>query len=253
MILLIGGTADGRKLAEFLAARGYAVTVSVTTALGARLLRDAKVKAVQEKFTAKSLGRFLQVNGIEALVDASHPFAAEISRLAQDVCELAGVPYLRYERPRARLPRHPLINLVDSWEEAANAAGETPGAVFLTVGVKPLARLYRAGLMRSKKVVARVLPEESSIAACKKFGVDEIVAFRGVASKELNMALFKQFTVGTVITKDSGETGGTETKIQAALAMNLPVIVLKRPRLNYQCKVMTFAEVEQFLKERDLS
>ncbi len=253
MILVIGGTSDGRRLAEYLTGRERRVVVSVTGTLGAGFLQGLGVDIVQGRFSRDTLKQLLASKKIKLVVDASHPFAVEVSRLAQAVCKETGIIYLRYERRASELPEHPLVIPVATWDQASRAACARPGTAFLTVGVKPLPRLYRAGLMEQKRVVARVLPLESSLQACKKYRVAEVVAFCGVAGKELNLALYRHFQTGVVLTKDSGAAGGTGSKIDAALALNLPVIIIKRPAIRYQHQADTFDEVEQFIKECGLS
>lgn len=247
MILVIGGTADGRQLADYLNRQGFRVKVSVTTVLGASLLQRAKLEVVQQKFTADSFQEFLLTHAVQAVVDASHPFAVEISSLAVTVCAELAVPCVRYERPRVQLPAHPLVHQAVDWQQAAQLAMKLPGKVFLAVGVKPLTLLYQAGLMAKKSVIARVLPEEESIAQCKRLGVEDIVALRGVASRQLNRELFKQYQADVIMTKDSGTAGGTEAKVQAALDLGVPIIVVNRPVLDYQHQAVNFAEVKKYL------
>ncbi|WP_366924621.1 precorrin-6A reductase [Metallumcola ferriviriculae] len=253
MILVIGGTADSRQLAAYLSGMGAKVTLSVATPLGARVFQEkTAIELVQQIFTEETLPRFISEKNITAVVDASHPFAIQVSQLAQRVCGDLGLPYLRFERPELGFPEHPLLLPVDNWQQAAATARQQAGTVFLAVGVKPLPILHEAGLMNRKPVVARVLPEENSIALCKQYDIAEIVALRGVAAKELNCALFRQYDIGVVITKDSGSTGGTPVKVEAALSMSLPIVVVRRPRVDYIRKVTSHQGVSKFLKGRGL-
>ncbi len=250
MILVIGGTSEGRQLAEYLARKNYRVMVSVTTDLGEDLLQNTGVEIIRRRFTADDLTQLLVDRQIQAVVDASHPFAVEISRLAMAVCEASGVVYLRYERKGAELPNHPLVVPVDTWEEAAAYLCAGPyETVFSSVGVKPLPILARAGLMTKKRVVARVLPLESSIRTCKELGVAEIVAFCGTADRALNIAMFRHYRAGTLLTKDSGRAGGVDAKIEAALALNIPVVVVNKPAIPYRLQATTLAEMEILFQE----
>lgn len=248
MILIIGGTSEGRQLAQYLSERGYKVVVSVTTPLGAQRLRHLLVETVMERFSEMSLLAFIRSRRITAVVDASHPFAEEISRLATGVCEATQVTYIRFDRPSLKLPQHSLVQEVTTWESAAAAACRLSGTAFLTVGVKPLVKLSDAGLMKKKRVIARVLPEEDSIKTCKQLGINEIVALAGVASEELNKALFRQFDAGMIMTKDSGESGGTTLKIKAALALNLPVVIVSRPKMTNKNQTTSFKDVIALIK-----
>ncbi len=98
-ILLLGGTGESRWISRMLLDRGCEVIGSVTTP-SARSLFAQQVKEVfVGKFTDASLKEFLKNKGVVKIVDATHPFAVEISTLAMKISREEEIPYLRYERP----------------------------------------------------------------------------------------------------------------------------------------------------------
>ena len=76
----------------------------------------------------------------------------------------------------------------------------------------------------------------------------EIVALQGPFSEELNIALYRQYGADVVVTKNSGEIGGTDTKLTAARKLGLPVVMIDRPKLDYDVIAYTFEEVLDFVK-----
>ena len=77
-----------------------------------------------------------------------------------------------------------------------------------------------------------------------------IIALQGPFSTELNIALYKQYRADVIVTKNSGEIGGTDTKLEAAMALGLPVVMVDRPRIEYDKVVYTFDEVLRFVAEK---
>jgi precorrin-6A/cobalt-precorrin-6A reductase len=71
---------------------------------------------------------------------------------------------------------------------------------------------------------------------------------QGPFSHELNVELYKKYDANIIITKNSGSIGGTDTKITAAMALDLPIIVIDRPKLEYKFLATSFDEVLSFVK-----
>jgi len=249
VILVLAGTADAREVIGSLRAAGYRVAASTVTGYGARLARAAGAARVHEgPMAGKDLIGYINEEGIRAVVDATHPFATTITAAARQVCRDLSLPYFRYRRPEVQLPAHPEVLLAASYEEAAllAARGEV---IFLTTGSRHLERFTTAPALAGKRIVARVLPEETSLVRCRALGLlpGDIVAIQGPCSYELNQALYRQFDAAVVVTKDSGTTGGVMAKIQAALDLGLTVVVLRRPP---EPDSLTLAEIMLALSEK---
>ena len=216
-ILVLGGTGEARALAGALAAEGFAVTSSLAGVTASPLLPQGEVR-IGGFGGAEGLAQYLLQLGMALLCDATHPFAARISRNAVEAGRLAGVPVVRLERP-AWTPGPD-----DQWTEvsdlAAAAALVAPGArVFLTTGRKELAAFRARGDIA---VVARVIeppdppppPSWTLVAARPPFTFDS------------ERALLRRERIDVVVSKNAG---GRREKLDAAAALGIPVIMVRRP------------------------
>ncbi len=247
MILILAGTADGRELARDIQAEGYRVLLSAATAYGQELAGEtpARAGALDEAgFTG-----LISDEGIELVVDASHPFAANVSRTAISACELAGVPYVRFERPEVNVPENPLLYKVTSFPEAAEKAGALGDCIFLTTGSNKLELFVEAPSLRGKRLVARVLPLPDVIRKCLELGLKpaDIAAMQGPFGVEMNLAMLIHYGAEVLVSKESGGLGGTDAKITAALELGIPVVLVQRPQIPYPRVVQDWAALRDYL------
>ncbi len=233
-ILVLAGTRDGRDLVAALAAGGWQVLASAVTPYGAELLRTAAPGlAVREgRLDQATLEELLRSGPVRGLLDATHPFAVEVSRLARETAQNCGIPYLRWERPPVALPASPLVHVVSGWPEAAEKlAALGARRVFLAVGVKPLPAIIDHPALTGCRFTVRVLPVSESLEACRRLGLSpgQIVACQGPGTAKLNEALLEACGAEAFVVKESGGEGGTAEKVCAALNLNIPVVVVSRP------------------------
>lgn len=245
-IFLIAGTEDGRQLAEFLSGRGFDVTASVVSDYGRKLLETcAGVKINDKPLSRDDLERIL--SDFNCLVDASHPYAQNISTNAIDATSAAQIPYIRYERAEVALA-YDKIYPVDSYEAAAEKARELGKNIFLTTGSRNLKTFV--DLLKDCNLTVRVLPTAEVLAQCEALGLmpKQIVAMQGAFSTGLNVELFKHYCAEVIVTKNSGQIGGADTKLAAAKLLGLPVVMINRPKLAYPNISTTFDDVLKFLE-----
>ncbi|BAF59137.1 precorrin-3B methylase and precorrin-6x reductase [Pelotomaculum thermopropionicum SI] len=232
-ILVLAGTKEGRELAAVLAAAGHRVVASAATPYGGALLRETGLAVREGRLDAAGLQKLIEEEGVKGILDATHPFAGEITRLAREAARASGISYLRWERPPASLPADdPLIRRVRDWEEAAEClAALGKERVFLAVGIKPLPFFLNHPALRRCRFLVRVLPVPGSLRACIQLGLqpEQIVALQGPGTQKFNEALLEEYRAEILVTKESGETGGVGEKIAAARARKIPVIVVERP------------------------
>jgi precorrin-6A/cobalt-precorrin-6A reductase len=229
-ILLLSGTSEGPPLARALLAAGFQVRATVTREearenLFGPLLRDVLVEA--RGFTEESLTTFLAQEEADLVLDATHPFAVRITRIAHDVCLRMGVPYVRYERPDWEPP--PGTRLVNSFAEAAALLSSLGTRVLLTIGAKQLK--YFAALQSRLHLVARILPSVLSLqqALAAGFTPDRILCLRPPFSREFNRAILREHRIEVMVTKASGREGGVEEKVSAASDLGVAVVMIRRP------------------------
>jgi precorrin-6A/cobalt-precorrin-6A reductase len=245
MILVLAGTQDGRELAACLQAHGFPVIVSVVSQYGKQLAEFENLNAAAQAFDVIGLYQYFHTKGIKLVVDATHPYAVNVSRNAIEASEKAGVYYLRYERAAVSLPNYSKLYRATGFTEAADLAAELGHTVFLTTGSRQLKVFKAAPKLKTHRLVARVLPDAGVIAACIKLGFTpkDIIAMQGPFSHELNAALYIAYQAEVIVSKNSGAIGGSDTKITAAMELGLPIVVIDRPHIEYPQIAYTSDEV----------
>jgi precorrin-6A/cobalt-precorrin-6A reductase len=233
-IWLIGGTSESATLANEIASAQIPCIVSVTTDTAKSLYpsESSLLKIWVGKLDHHQISAFIQQQNIIAILDASHPYAVEISKLAIATSTEYHIPYLRYERPHYQTEDSQTIHL-DSFETLLTGDYLTQQRVMLTLGYRNLAR-FKSWQDRSTLFV-RILPSEVSLKAAfdADFTPNHIIAIRPPISPELEKALWKQWNISLVVTKASGVAGGEETKQKVASELGIKLIIIDRPQINY--------------------
>lgn len=252
MILFLAGTSDARELAIEIQGAGFPVLATVVTESAAKSLTEAGIQTQVGRLTASDITALIKEKGFQAVVDASHPFAEEASKNAQQGAQDANVPYIRYERESQRFQDDQVI-MVKDYEEAAKLAAEKRGVIMLTTGSKTLQIFTKELLgLENTRVIARMLPRVDNMEKCAELGVEQknIVAIQGPFSKELNKALYRQYGVTLMITKESGKVGSVDEKLEAALECGIETIMIARPKVDYQNVHSSFDEVIKELNKQ---
>jgi precorrin-6A/cobalt-precorrin-6A reductase len=239
-VLILGGTAEARALAGELAPRAdLAVTLSLAGRTASPVTQPVPVR-VGGFGGPEGLAEYLLSEGISALIDATHPYAATISANAAQAAAQTNTPFLALRRP-PWVPVHP-----DRWIDVADlrtalaAVGDAPRRIFVALGRNELAPLLRAPqheyLIRSVDPVdpPLALPQASYITA------------RGPFEESDERVLLEQHRIVAIIAKNSGGPA-SYGKIAAARALGLPVILLRRPELPQVPAVETVEDVIAWL------
>ncbi len=233
MILVLGGTLEGREIAGALANEGHNVLITVVSGYGAEMIPPVSpVEVLVKRLDAGELERVIHERRVRMIVDATHPYARAITETAWKAANDMGIPYIRYERPPVLTgTANNLIYRAGDYEKAAELAVGLGDTVFLTIGSKNVLPFIRAARECSKRIVARVLPDPEVLEQCLAAGLapKEIIAVQGPFSCEMNMAMFREYGADVLVTKDSGLTGGTDTKLEAAMELAIPVVMIERP------------------------
>ncbi|MEN9231805.1 MAG: cobalt-precorrin-6A reductase [Thermostichus sp. DG02_5_bins_236] len=240
-VAVLGGTSESRRLAQALNQQGIPWLATVTTAGATGLYQDLSGQVIVTRFSPESLGPFLREHGIRVVVDASHPFAQQISQLAIQVTAQLGIPYLRYERPLVELD--PWVQVVPDWRGVLTDEVLLGRQVLLLVGVKPLP-LFLPWRERCQLWV-RVLPESIPQAVQAGIPVERVIGMRLPLSFEQELQLWQQLPIQVAISKASGEAGGLRIKQAVAKTLGIPLWVIQRPPLDYPWCSEDLAEVVQ--------
>lgn len=213
----------------------------------------------------ETMAAFVTEQNIRCILDASHPFARQISQQAIAF----PIPYLRYERPaitghiRSCPPTNhtatdgrpssgsnaPRVTNVASLDELIDSDLLQHQRVLFTLGYRNLARFD--SLRQTSQLFARVLPSVDAIAAAiaAGFSPTEIIALRPPVSLAVEMALWQQWNISMVVAKASGEPGGEAIKRQAAQALDIALVLIQRPLITYPKQTDSITEAVIFCTE----
>ncbi len=189
---------------------------------------------------SEGLAQFLDREGIGRVIDATHPFAARISRNAIAACAAARVPLLALERP----PWQPGPG--DDWQEvpdleaAVQRLDRPPARVFLAIGRQHLATF--AGRPQHHYLLRLVDPPEAPLPLPRC----TVEVARGPFDADADRALLERHAITLLVAKNAGGAGA-EAKLIAARALGLPVIMVSRPPLPPRLTAATIEEAMAWL------
>ncbi len=240
MIWLIGGTSESIKIANLLALANLNVLVSTTTTYGAQLAALQNIKVIKKEMLLNDMLDVIKINKINTTIDASHPFAQNVSKNAIKACHKSNIQYIRFEREVT-----PIINGVyyNTYEQICDVLKSTNGNILFTIGSKNINQFKS---LQSERLIARVLPVNDSLELCKDAGLKahQIIAMKGRMTKDTNKAIMLEYKIKHLVTKDSGEEGGVIEKVDAANELGIKIHVLKRPSIEYP---KTFQHIEDLV------
>ncbi|WAW15101.1 precorrin-6A reductase [Peptostreptococcus equinus] len=251
MILVLGGTSDSLKICDKLNSIGINdFVLSVATDFGRELAQTHADEIINGRMDKNEMVEFIKLNEVRQIIDATHPYAVEVSMNAMEACLETDIKYIRFER-KSLLDEvmYPGEYIVDTIEEACEMVlnNKEWQNVFLATGSKNLATYVKK--LKGKNLSARVLPTSEVMKVCESLGLnaDNIIALKGPFNKDINMALLKHAKVDVVITKESGFAGGFTDKLDACIELGVPIIIIRRKMINYQKMVHDISEIEESL------
>lgn len=256
MILLLGGTSESAVVASALAQAGLTVLVSTATDEPLDVGSHPNIRRRCGRLDEQAMSDLVAREGIAAIVDAAHPYAAALHVTARAVARQTGIAYVRLARPRSNLDDGPqgAVNASQQYiaadhAQAARLAFSFGRPVLLTTGANNLLPYAQESARTGIVLVARVLNRTESLEACTQAGIDasHIIAARGPFTLEQNVQHIRQYGIGTLVTKDSGDRGGTAAKLQAARQENCHVVIIDRPALEDSQAGQVVSSVEELL------
>ena len=240
-ILVLGGTTEASRLAKALADRP---DIEATLSLAGRTEAPA-AQPIPTRVGGfggiEGLVAYLRDHRIEALVDATHPFAAQMSRHAAAAARETGTPIVAFVRPPWRREPGDDWREVATLEDAARAIGETPRRVLLTTGRLGLAHFEVAP---QHHYLIRTIDHPGDLPGLPDHA---LLLERGPFDLESERALMQRERIEVVVTKNSGGAA-THPKIVAARELGLPVVIQQPPVRPDVPEVHDVASVFAFLE-----
>lgn len=216
MILVFGGTTEGRKAAEVLEEAGNAYYYSTKT--GEQDITLHHGHRIDGAMDAEAMQAFCREHNIRLMVDAAHPFASQLHQTIAQVSEWLDIPAIRYERI------YPLRDPDITWIDDYSQVPRDIHSLLATTGVQSIAKLKpleAAGI----KVYYRILNRDSSIALAMKQGASQEQLCYFDAPQVIPIK------ADAILLKESGISGGFTEKVEAAKACGMRIITIKRPEI----------------------
>ena len=230
MILLLGGTSETAPIAEALAGRGADVLVSCCTDQAIDIGDHPRITGRHGAMDAPQMRDLLTAKDINAVVDATHPYAVLVTETAAALCSDMCIPYYRFDRPVTILGSRRVHALRDH-QQAAVTACNMGKNILLTTGSRNLEPYVAEANSRGCNLFVRVLSCGESLEQCRTHGIpdENVIAARGPFSVEDNESVIRGQGIDTLVTKDSGSVGGVPQKLEAAERCGCNVVLVLRP------------------------
>jgi precorrin-6A/cobalt-precorrin-6A reductase len=259
MIALILGTSEGKNIVSMLNEFTEDLLISTATSYGGELLQNYKYKILNTKpLGPDALKEMLVTNGVTELIDASHPYAQEITKNAEEACRALNIEYIRYERPSVikEFRGYDKLKEVADYEELGEKIRsieefhQDETVLLDTTGSKNIEKLKALGL--KCRIIHRVLPTLEVMEKCFSLGikVEDIVAVKGPIGYELNAGFIKNYGAKGLLLKDSGLQGGTEEKVRAAIDNDIYIFVLGRSKEQHERVFTREEDVVKYIKNK---
>ncbi|EHI98824.1 precorrin-6x reductase [Clostridium sp. DL-VIII] len=232
MIGFILGTSEGRKILELINKYTNNIAVSTATTYGGELLKEFDIKVLNTKpLNKEEMLSWIKVNEIQVLVDASHPYAQEVTKTALQCTKELNIKFIRYEREGAleNITDEDIIR-VNGYDEAIEIIKKINGNVLNTTGGNNVVKFL--DLDFNYRIIHRILPSPKVLNKIVEAGISikDIIAMQGPISYELENGFIEQYKVKAILTKDSGIEGGVLEKYKAAKNAHIKLIVIEKPK-----------------------
>ena len=231
MILVFGGTTEGKQVAKTLDELGKQYTYSTKTPVRF----EGKGIAISGAMQAQEIEEFCVENKVSHIINAAHPFAVNLHRTIAAL--RIEIPLIRFERAFPKRKEHPLITYVSDFEIAITHFEVNSYQSLLALsGVQTIMKLK--SYWEKNQTWFRILDREVSrtIAANAGFPKEQLLyGLPQLAEKEIE--LIEKLQPEVMLTKESGTNGKLEEKIKAALQTQTPLVIIKRPEISkrYLC------------------
>lgn len=220
MILVFGGTTEGRKAVEVLEEGAQDHTYYYSTKTGEQDITLHNGQRINGALDAAAMLAFCREHSIRLIIDAAHPFASQLHQTIAEVSKTLHISVVRYDRI------YPPRDAEMEWIEDYNEIPRNIRSLLATTGVQSISKLHYLETL-GVKVFYRILNRESSIQLAHQQGVkDEQLCFYE-DSKDIPIK------ADAILLKESGLSGGFLEKVKAAKERGMRILILKRPELSF--------------------
>jgi precorrin-6A/cobalt-precorrin-6A reductase len=221
-VLILGGTSEGSELATQLAARADLTVISSIAGRVSQPRLPVGLVRIGGFGGVAGLISYLINEDIKVVIDATHPFASKISENAEQACKTLSVPLIALERPPWEPKEHDCWHAVPDVQTAASMVNHTGNRVFLSIGRQELDAFSNCEdawfLVRAIDEPNEKLPPNS-----------KLILKRGPFNLNDELQMLRDEFISLIVSKNSGGTA-TYSKIEAARALRIPVVMIDRPR-----------------------
>ena len=228
MILVFGGTTEGKKVAEVLDFIEEPYWYSTKTDVHFEM-RGNKISG---EMNTSEMAKFCNDNNIRLLIDAAHPFAVNLHENIYDAASQLEIPVLRYEREYGKFQKTENITFFDSYEELTNSIMESNFQRILSLtGVQTISTLKT--VWENRICYFRILNTELSRQKAETSGISEklVIPMNPSDDVEELLQLAREKRAEILLSKESGTSGFMDNKVQVAHRLNIPLWIVKRPVL----------------------
>ena len=238
MILVFGGTTEGKQAIEVLEALQLQYIYSTKTGIKVELGECGLYRS--GAFSVESLEQFISDKNITTIIHASHPFAEVLHKTIDEVANKCEIPVYRLQREYPERIQNSMIHYVNDYEDAlALLIEKFKGKIVLGLtGVQTIEKFE--SFWKNNLSYFRILDRQSSIDIALKsdFPKNQLILGYPNTSVEAEVELFQQKNIEVVITKESGNSGALSVKIDATKQCDIPIIIIKKPELPASFKLV---------------
>lgn len=228
MILVFGGTTEGKKVAKLLKNKAMPFVYSTKTSI---YFEETTFSSYRFGALGESeLEKYLTKNKISTIINASHPFAEILHKTIAKIAEKLQIPVIWFGRKLLKKTIHPAVSYVNSYAEALDLLKKNQILLALT-GVQSIKKLKSWWLKNTTYFRILNRPESLAIATESNFPKNRLILAFPSSNLEKEINIINQKNIDVILTKETGSSGFLNTKIKTALKTKTQVIIIKQPKI----------------------
>ncbi|MFZ3575347.1 precorrin-6A reductase [Tenacibaculum finnmarkense] len=235
MILVFGGTTEGKKVANLLQEKLMPFVYSTKTSISFEKTQIANYR--HGALNEEELRNYLIKNNISIIINASHPFAEILHKTIAKVAEKLQIPVIRFGRKLLSKTINPSVFYVNNYTDALSFLSSEKIVLALT-GVQSIKRLKPWWLKNTTYFRILNRPASLAIATESNFPKNQLILEFPSSDLDKEIAIIKEKNIDIILTKETGNSGFLNTKIEAALKTSTQIIIIKQPEIPKYFKVV---------------